>query len=176
MQGHIDIPLNEIGKKQATLVAKRLANEQWDVLISSDLSRARETALEISMAVHLPIVAFDRRLREIDKGALNGTTEEERVQLWGSNWRELDHGDESLESLRKRGVEAVQDIVLTYPGKKIIVVSHGALLRQTLLAILQIEQLEVLENTSVTTIVKQEEDWKLIQYNCTSHLDMKSKV
>ncbi|WP_337019427.1 histidine phosphatase family protein, partial [Oceanobacillus massiliensis] len=47
-QGSSDIPLDEEGLMQAKLVAERLSAEKWDVMYSSDLSRARQTAEAIA--------------------------------------------------------------------------------------------------------------------------------
>lgn len=169
-QGHLDVPLNETGRKQAALVAQRLASEKWDVLITSDLLRARETTEEISRAINMPVAAFDQRLREIDKGQIAGTIEEERIAKWGADWHKLDLGEESAEHLRKRGVKVAEDIAQTFAGKKVLVVSHGALMHQMFKALLQDDQLSVLDNTSITTLVRDEIGWKALLYNCTKHL------
>ncbi|WP_198661612.1 histidine phosphatase family protein [Lewinella sp. IMCC34183] len=78
VQGHTDIPLNEKGKLQAKALAGRLTNEDWDLIYSSDLSRAKETAGTIAEAKGVP-VKLDHRLREMDCGAVEGTTAAERV-------------------------------------------------------------------------------------------------
>lgn len=77
-QGKSDIPLNKLGRKQACAVGDRLLEEgNWDMIISSDLSRAIETAEIIGSTINLAINCFDERIREIDCGEIEGTTEED---------------------------------------------------------------------------------------------------
>lgn len=171
-QGISDIPLNDQGRRQALEVAVRLSQEEeWDMLISSDLSRAVETAEIIGTKLHLPIILNDKRLREIDCGKIEGTTEEERISKWGRNWRELNLGMEKFEDVSKRGVEFLEDIVKTYSKKRILVVSHGALIGLTLQQVLpQRFQKTYIDNTSITILNLFEDEWECSLYNCTKHL------
>ncbi|WP_164667736.1 histidine phosphatase family protein [Virgibacillus doumboii] len=170
-QGHSNNPLNEIGIKQANAVAKRLAKEEWDMVISSDLLRAKETLNIIVEQIKTPKILFDQRLREIDRGQISGTIEEERVQKWGENWRTLDLGEESKDSVRKRGLEFVEDMARQYAGKNLLVVSHGILIGETLKGMFQDETKGVnLENTSVTKVELRRNTWECSVYNCAVHL------
>ncbi|MDF2661412.1 MAG: hypothetical protein K0Q94_4203 [Paenibacillus sp.] len=170
-QGHLDNPLNETGLHQAATVAKRLAEEQWDVLVTSDLLRARQTADAIAEALGMPAMSLDRRLREMDRGLIVNTTEDERVAKWGPNWKELDLGEESCESMRERGLSFIDDIAARYPGKKVLVVSHGYFLGQTFKALMQDESTgDNLQNTSVTTIAFNGDRWEYVLYDCVRHL------
>lgn len=63
LQGHSDIPLNEEGRLQALTLAKTLQIEPLDVIFSSDLQRARQTANEIAR-YHQLTVHTDQALRE----------------------------------------------------------------------------------------------------------------
>lgn len=66
LTGQTDIPLSDVGLEQARLVAQRLQNESFTHMISSDLSRAKETAEAIvrtNTASSCPL-NFDERLRE----------------------------------------------------------------------------------------------------------------
>ncbi|MEK3724747.1 histidine phosphatase family protein [Paenibacillus sp. FSL H8-0034] len=169
-QGHMHNPLNETGRKQAAAVAQRLTEEQWDILVSSDLLRAKETAEIISSALGMPISQYDTRLREIYRGQVEGTTEEERIEKWGKDWILLDLNEESHESVRERGMSFVNDIAEHYPGKKILVISHGFLIGQTLKGLLQDDSTgSDLHNTSVTTIIKNGGHWEYKLYNCIKH-------
>lgn len=53
------------------------------------------------------------------------------MEIWGSNWRKLDLGMESFEDVGKRGIEFIEELVATYDGKRILIVSHGALIGLT---------------------------------------------
>ncbi len=75
-QGHGDPPLNELGRRQAAELARRLADVQIDALYSSDLRRAYETATIVGRAKGLEITA-DPDLREMDVGSWSGFTSEE---------------------------------------------------------------------------------------------------
>jgi probable phosphoglycerate mutase len=109
-QGHTQNPLNDTGRAHAAIVAKRLFEEQWDVFISSDLRRACETAEIIAAAIGKPVDFFDERLREMDRGQIADTTDAERIERWGIDWRQLEMGQETHESIRTRGMNFVHDI------------------------------------------------------------------
>jgi 2,3-bisphosphoglycerate-dependent phosphoglycerate mutase len=176
-QGVSDIPLNEIGRKQATNIGDRLSlEEQWDMIITSDLSRAFETAKIIGNKIGLPISHIDERVREINCGEIEGTTEEQRVRQWGSEWRNLELGMEIFEHVSNRGIDFLKDIVCTHKGKRILVVSHGALIGLTLQKLLpQKFQQTYIDNTSITILSNIEDKWDCSLYNCTRHLNLPSK-
>ena len=172
-QGVCDIPLNKIGKKQASVIGERLAREEkWDLIITSDLSRAVETGRIIGNKVDLNISHVDEKIREINCGKIEGTTEEERIQIWGDNWRELDLGMEELEEVSKRGIDFIEEMNRLYRGKRVLVVSHGALIGLTLKRLLP-ERFPItyIDNASLTILIYSEEKWDCILYNCTKHLN-----
>jgi len=171
-QGVSDIPLNKIGKQQAFALANRLSLDlEWDLIVTSDLSRAIETAQIISSKLKLPVSISDERIREINCGDIEGTTEVERVTKWGSNWRELNLGMEKFEDVSNRGLEFLDELAITYKDKRVLVVSHGALIGLTLQRLLP-EQFPktYIENTSVTILKNSETKWNCTLYNCTTHL------
>lgn len=71
-QGHTDIPLNDVGRKQALDLAHRIKHLKIDRIIASDLSRATETARIINQFFNAPMTT-DSRLREFNYGDLEGT-------------------------------------------------------------------------------------------------------
>src|SRR5690606_35660958 len=82
IQGHQPTPLSETGRAQAARLADRLRlwRPKIDLLISSDLRRARQTAEPIALALDLPILT-DRTWRERGMGELEGKTVGER-ETW----------------------------------------------------------------------------------------------
>ncbi|WP_124114958.1 histidine phosphatase family protein [Paenibacillus xylanexedens] len=169
-QGHSDIPLNERGRKQAELLSKRIGMEHWDYIYSSDLSRALETAEIIGKIKNIE-VRTDPRLREMNCGLIEGTTEQERVKRWGYGWFRLDLGIESNDEIVKRGKQCLTDISFRHPDQNILIVSHGAFLGMTLKRLIpHIDMTESLFNTSVTLLNTGQSRWNCSLYNCTKHL------
>lgn len=170
-QGQSDVPLNEMGRRQAQALAKRLVSGEWDVIVSSDLIRAKETAEIIADHLKLPMLITDTRLRERAWGVLEGTTKQDRIQKWGKNWREL-HADagEKDELILKRGLTAVDHFITEHNGKRILIVSHAGIARILLKAMLKKPELRPLKNTSLSIVQKKGQNWNLLLYNCTGHL------
>jgi 2,3-bisphosphoglycerate-dependent phosphoglycerate mutase len=74
-QGHVDVPLNDIGHEQARRVAARLATEAVHHLVSSDLTRAQQTARPVAQhnLQALPLAPVtDAALREQCFGVIDG--------------------------------------------------------------------------------------------------------
>lgn len=81
IQGHLDSPLNPEGIAQAKTLAERLRVESIDVLISSDLGRARKTAQYIAIRTG-NTVHVDARLRERHYGIFQGMTRSEAKSVY----------------------------------------------------------------------------------------------
>lgn len=172
-QGVSDIPLNKIGENQASAIGDRLSKEEkWDLIITSDLSRAIETGKIIGNKIGLAISHFDEKIREINCGKIEGTTEEERIQIWGDNWREMNLGMEEFKEVSKRGIDFIEEINRLYKGKRVLVVSHGALIGLTLKRLLP-ERFPTtyIDHTSLTILNYAEDKWDCNLYNCTKHLN-----
>ena len=128
VQGQSDTPLNENGIRQAKDVASKLKNVNAEVVISSDLKRARQTAEIISRTCGLPLI-LDERLREMKLGLWEGKTFEDVMKdpaavIWSekpSQWKI--NGSETLEEVQKRMVAAISEFSKRY--ETFIVVSHG---------------------------------------------------
>jgi probable phosphoglycerate mutase len=135
LQGHLDIPLNAEGIEQAKLVAQALAHEKIDIVYSSDLSRAFETANAIAKIHALPIFV-DANLRERHYGDVQGKTYQEIEETLPDNWAAWQNRDpdfqpkdgESLRQFHHRVITHIQRIVSQHPKQIILIVAHGGVL------------------------------------------------
>jgi probable phosphoglycerate mutase len=169
-QGQTDIPLNAEGREQARALANRLIGEAWDVIYASDLSRAKETAEIVAGMLDLT-VQLDQRLREKGFGDLEGTTEQERIDRWGADWKALDHGIEKDEAMIERGRTFIADVMERYPNQRILIVSHGAFIGLTLGQLIPHENKEgSINNTSMSLLRYTRDQWECELYNCAKHL------
>jgi probable phosphoglycerate mutase len=131
VQGQLDAPLNDLGRAQATAAAAVLADLRPDAIVSSDLSRAAETAAALAALTGLP-VAHDERLRERYFGRWQGRTLAEAAAEFPDEfvrWRagEPSPGSdiESQHDLGKRVGEALLAAVDGRPGATVVAATHG---------------------------------------------------
>src|SRR5699024_12552022 len=61
----------------------------------------------------------------------------DRIEKWGPDWRDLDLGIETRESVHKRGMDFVKDMSERYPEAHLLVVSHGILIKETVNGLLE---------------------------------------
>ena len=133
-QGHADPPLNEAGREQADALAAELAGERIELVYTSDLARARETAEIVAARLGAGVVAL-RDLREIDVGEWEGLTWpeiEERYPAGARDWHEHGHGweaGETYDELGHRVVTALRRIAAAHPEQRVLVVGHGGTIR-----------------------------------------------
>lgn len=126
------------GRAEAELLGRRLHTLGAEVLISSDLLRARQTAEIAGQSLGLT-PQLDPRWREIDLGKWQGLTIAEVEVGWPNapQMRELDlpRGEigETGVQLQARTVAALADLHQTYPGRVIAVVCHGGNVRTALM-------------------------------------------
>lgn len=135
-QGHIDVPLNDMGHEQARRLGLRLASEPVQRVISSDLMRAQQTATPAAQQLGLPVLTTVA-LREQNYGVAEGLRAEEiqerHPQIW-EDWllfRE-DHPampeGESPRAFHARILEALRRILTAHEGQSVLVVTHGGVL------------------------------------------------
>lgn len=146
IQGHLDTPLSDLGKKQAKCVSSRLADEKFDAIYSSDLGRAHTTA-EILAAHHNLTIKTTPLIRESNLGILQGLTRAEIEVKYPESeyeWRRnpltmRPPGAETREDVVARCVEFLNNIEQNHnDGEKLLVVGHGGSLRGLVIAALHL--------------------------------------
>ncbi len=121
--------LTKEGKKHAGEQAKKMKRRQINLIISSPLLRARQTARIVSAALGIS-VHYDKRLREINFGELNGAPEKKYDRFSRApSFALRPKGGESLADVEKRTERFARSVTRRYSGKHILVVGHGAPLR-----------------------------------------------
>ena len=129
MQGRTDIPLNDTGRAQAEAAAAMLDRSEWDVVVSSTLGRARETAAILARGLDLPIVGAYDDLVEQDFGAAEGTLVAEIDARWPGR---AFPGKEADAHVGPRGIRALERIAAEHAGARVLAVAHGTLIRHLL--------------------------------------------
>jgi len=132
------VGLSERGRGEIAIVAECLATENAAAIYSSPLQRTRESAEIIGARLGLP-VNFHDELIELDFGEWTGATYDEiradpRWQRWSTH-RHLATipGGESMRHVQRRAVDALLGIAERHPDDTVIAVSHGDVIRSTLL-------------------------------------------
>ena len=131
-QGQLDTELSTLGRRQARLLAARLAREPVDAAYASDLVRARETA-ELAIASRDVPLELDARLREIAFGRWEGLTFAQIKDRFPEDVLARDRdragfampGGESLAQLAVRARAFLEEALPRHPGQSLLVVSHG---------------------------------------------------
>lgn len=171
IQGRTDIPLNDNGIRQAEQCRDYLKSLDWDLIITSPLLRAKETAAIINQAVNLPMIVMEEFM-ERSFGDAEGKTKEERQLLYPN----MEYpNEESKDVLEERLRVGLAYILQTYPQKRILLVAHGAVIH-TILRILSNEEI-TLENTYLTNaclsnIHYRDQKWAIKDYNIVTHLQL----
>ena len=167
LQGQTDIPLNETGKLQAEECREFLKKSQWDVLITTSLMRARKTADIINESLELPIVEMDHfKERHFGEGLSREEREERYPDFIFPNM-------ESYEELVERVQEGLDDIHAQFPGKKVLLVAHGAIISAVLREFHAEEAIlghVKLFNGCLTNLHMKNKGWAVHSYNEVGHL------
>ncbi|RKR30199.1 putative phosphoglycerate mutase [Arthrobacter oryzae] len=130
LQGSTDIPLNDVGRAQARDAVGILSRYEWDVIVSSPLCRATETADLIAAGLELRVTRRVAELTERRFGAAEGLqdgAELDALRVPGGF-----RGAETEEEAASRGLAALEGLAEEFRGRRVLVISHGSLLRLSL--------------------------------------------
>lgn len=155
LQGSSDIPLNDTGRSQAGRAGLDLARQRWDLLVSSPLSRAGETADIIGTHLGLERSATYPELAERHFGEAEGSTGFEAYDRWPHGRYP---GLEPRSEVRRRALRAIDDLTREHPGSAIVVVTHGGVIRTVLDSLLTHRSPRIV-NAGVSTLRHDGQRW-----------------
>jgi broad specificity phosphatase PhoE len=129
-RGRTDVNLDEVGIKQAELLGKYLSTWELEAIYSSPLRRALDTANIIAHYQKIGVHIVEG-LIDFDYGEWQSLPEQEAKRLYPAlhnEWHNNPHkvimpGGESLEDVRRRAIEVVNDVLSKYQGA-VVLVSH----------------------------------------------------
>jgi|SRR3989344_4362067 len=146
MQGKTSgVPLTKTGIKQARAIEAKLKKIKFTAIFSSDLLRARQTAQIIAYQRKLAVTTA-RAIRERSFGAYEGKTLKQYQQDLKETLDkfealsdkdkpgfEFPHGIEGIGEMMVRVITWLREVAVAYPGKNVLVISHGGVLRLLLI-------------------------------------------
>ncbi|MFA4953993.1 MAG: histidine phosphatase family protein [Patescibacteria group bacterium] len=134
IQGRTDIPLSPQGIVEAQELANLLINLGIELIVSSDLKRASQTAAIVNTRLAVPL-RLEARLRECSFGTAEGLTRQQTIERCGawiaSSWdshRAYDFlriGGERRDSVLARHMHVLKTLIDEKAGGKILLVGHG---------------------------------------------------
>jgi broad specificity phosphatase PhoE len=176
-QGQLDPPLDAEGRDQAAAAAPHLLagglSREDTVVVSSDLSRAAETAAALTALLGVPL-RLDVRLREHGMGSWEGLTRDEVAERfpeqfadWVAGRPVRGRGGEDPAEVGERAVAALADLP---PARVAVVVTHGGTAGRLVERLLGIgadhrRVFGPLGNCAWSELALQGEHWRLIRHN-----------
>lgn len=130
MHGQYDIPLNYTGIKQAKKISNQLKNEFFDLCLCSPLKRAKSTAFNILLHHKNTKIYYDDRLKELNKGLLEGKHLNSEKLLKNEDYNILKKFNiESKKDFFLRVKDFIDEIEKKYNNKKILIVAHSGTIK-----------------------------------------------
>ena len=127
IQGISDIPLNDTGRSQAAALGDILSKHRFDLIVSSPLSRALETAQIVARKLGMPAPLVIQDLVERNYGEAEGSSGLELDTLYPPG-TEIP-GREDRADVTKRVVRTLHDLAIRHPEADILAVAHGSVIR-----------------------------------------------
>ncbi|MDO4908808.1 MAG: histidine phosphatase family protein [Corynebacterium sp.] len=150
MQGHLDTPLTDNGRAQARSAGEALVDAGITKIVTSDLSRARETAEIVGSMIGVP-VEVDERLRETHLGKWQGMRHSDIDEQYPGDrarwaYREdwAPEGGETRTEVIARSRPVIEDLMVNYPDwehNTVLLVSHGGTIKGLAASLLKVHPL-----------------------------------
>ena len=177
LQGHLHGTLSDLGKEQAGKLAERLRGEKIDLIVSSDLDRAHDTAKAVAKFHPDVDLTLDKRLRERFLGGFQGKRKEEDL---GINKDRLiadvlqGDGVETSEELYSRAGDLLNSVT-DLDSQNVLLVGHNGICKNILRNIMRPENhddVPGLKNTSVSIFeIDEDKNFNEVLLNDVGHLE-----
>lgn len=144
--GHKDVELNDTGIEQIKRLAERLKNQEINIILSSDLKRAKKSAEIIGEILGLPVETY-KDFREINLGHWEGMTRDEIKACFNDEFESrftniaefrIENG-ESFMDVSKRVIPRLMSCTEKNKGSNILLVAHGGVNRVILCHVLGLD-------------------------------------
>lgn len=190
LQGHLDYPLSDRGRLESERLAERLAGDSIDVLLTSPLLRARETAEIVARQLGFTPAEHDA-LKERDVGEAAGLTRAEIIARFPDFVRARTEGRtemnipgwESDAAFGQRVEQALSTMTNGHDGRTVAAVTHGGMIAQICRLVLKMPIVRpgpfMTSNAGITELEVQDGEFdtlrmpriRLVTLNDICHLD-----
>jgi broad specificity phosphatase PhoE len=182
--GVVDMPLSELGRRQAEATFEYMKDTHVDAIYSSPLSRAYNTILPHAKHRGMEIHTEDA-LKEVDHGLWEGMLESDIVKRWPYTLTEMWEknfgvatapGGENVQNAATRIINALKEIAERHAGQAVLVGGHGCAFRAATARMLGVAPERVgMEhpypaNASVTTVIYENGEFVVERYSESAHL------
>ncbi|HTU93777.1 MAG TPA: histidine phosphatase family protein, partial [Gemmataceae bacterium] len=172
-----DVGLSERGRRQAEVIAPVLAALAPQVLVSSAMRRAIETATPIARACGL-VLRIEPELHERRVGALVGTPTRGHDGVWPDTLQRWLAGDtgfalpgaESFDDIHRRVLPVWQRVTTEHAGQTLVIVAHGVVCRVLLLSLLPDHSIDDwhrirTDNVAINELLHDGQSWRALRLN-----------
>lgn len=180
-QGQADVPLNDVGRQQARAAGRELAGWGISRIVSSDLSRAAETARLVAKECELDVVA-DARLREVNVGSWVGLDLDAAARLEpellpalraGRDFRRSPEGETATDAGKRVALALLDHAESAGDDEVLLAVGHGLSLRVGALLLMGLDYSHArlfggLLNCHAAVLRPGGEYWRMLSYNVGS--------
>jgi phosphoserine phosphatase len=180
-RGSRDIPLNDTGREEARLAGEWLKGDTIHAAYCSPLSRARETGEAIARHHGLQVLDLPG-LSDLCYGDWEGLSLTEVKTRYGDlyhRWETAPHsvrfpGGETLDELKARALDALEEIMPRHPGQTVLVSAHRAVNKVLIGAFLGLDNSHFWrigqDTTAVNRFTRERDTWQIVLVNDVCHL------
>jgi len=182
IQGQLDSPLTDNGIRQSNLLSKRIKKINPDIIYTSDLKRAIDTANIINQHINKDVIEISG-VRERHWGVFQGADWPKVKKFFPTQYKYYKNDSknymipngESYNQVAKRTMDSLSDIIKNHENQKIVVVTHGGVISPLIRNLLSIpyktHRKFMISNTSITKLLYNEFGFSILSLGDIAHLE-----